>query len=123
MDLSQGRRIDGYGSERSESSSSSFLDVWRRRDIGSFFALVLGAQSPGAILTIDDSALRAVTTTIGGAPVLPTTRTVAHWWGSTLDPHDGVTYGYNFHAVRDGGWCVSESSGIHQGTWRSAVTG
>jgi hypothetical protein len=32
---------------------------------------------------------------MGGASVLPTTRTVAHWWGSTLDPHDGVTYGYN----------------------------
>jgi hypothetical protein len=36
-----------------------------------------------------------MTTTIGGAPVLATTRTVAHWWGSTVDPHNGVTYGYN----------------------------
>lgn len=31
----------------------------------------------------------------GGAGVLPTTRTVVHWWGSTTDPHNGVTYGYN----------------------------
>src|SRR5262249_51959129 len=61
----------------------------------SFFVMRLGAQSPGEIMTIDDSALRAVTTTVGGAPVLPTSRTVAHWWGSTLDPHNGVTYGYN----------------------------
>jgi hypothetical protein len=44
---------------------------------------------------ISDAALQALTTTIGGAPVLPTTRTVIHWWGSTLDPHNGVTYGYN----------------------------
>jgi hypothetical protein len=44
---------------------------------------------------ISDSQLQAMTATIGGASVLPTTRTVAHWWGSTTDPHDGVTYGYN----------------------------
>jgi hypothetical protein len=44
---------------------------------------------------IDDSQLQAVTTTMGGASVLPTTRTIPHWWGSTLDPHNGITYGYN----------------------------
>ena len=58
-------------------------------------ALRLGAQSGGAVQTVDDSALQATTTTVGGASVLPTTRTVAHWWGSTVDPHNGVTYGYN----------------------------
>src|SRR5215469_11441347 len=42
---------------------------------------------------IDDSQLHALSATIGGASVLPTTRTVRHWFGSTLDPHDGVTYG------------------------------
>src|SRR5262245_31083467 len=31
----------------------------------------------------------------GGAKVLPTTRTVAHWWGSTVNGDDGLTYGYN----------------------------
>src|SRR5262249_50297083 len=41
------------------------------------------------------SAMQALTTTIGGAQVLPTTRTVPHWFGSTLDPNNGVTYGYN----------------------------
>ena len=35
------------------------------------------------------------TTTVGGAEVLNTTLTVPHWFGSTLDPHNGVTYGYN----------------------------
>jgi hypothetical protein len=44
---------------------------------------------------IQDSQMKALTTTEGGADVLPTTRTVTHWWGSTLDPHNGVTYGYN----------------------------
>jgi hypothetical protein len=44
---------------------------------------------------IDDSALKASTTVDGGASVLPTTRTIPHWFGSTLNPDDGVTYGYN----------------------------
>jgi hypothetical protein len=44
---------------------------------------------------IQDSQLQALTATFGGATVLPTTRTVPHWWGSTLDPNNGITYGYN----------------------------
>jgi hypothetical protein len=44
---------------------------------------------------VDDSQLKAMTTTEGGATVLPTTRTVTHWFGQTLDPHNGITYGYN----------------------------
>ncbi|MDE3110172.1 MAG: hypothetical protein KGL02_09545, partial [Acidobacteriota bacterium] len=44
---------------------------------------------------ISDSQLQAITTTVGGATVLPTTRTIQHWWGSTKNPHNGVTYGYN----------------------------
>src|SRR5579875_4120785 len=44
---------------------------------------------------ISDAQLQALTTTVGGATVLPTTRTIPHWWGSSLDPHNGVTYGYN----------------------------
>jgi hypothetical protein len=43
---------------------------------------------------IDDSQLHALSITIGGASVLTTTRTVQHWFGSTLNPN-GVTYGYN----------------------------
>jgi hypothetical protein len=38
---------------------------------------------------------QALTTTVGGAEVLNTTLTVPHWFGSTLDPHNGVTYGHN----------------------------
>ena len=45
---------------------------------------------------IDAQSFSPTTTTIGGgANVLPTTRTVAHWWGSAMDPNDGVTYGFN----------------------------
>ena len=44
---------------------------------------------------IDDSQLHAFSTAIGGASVLSTTNTVQHWFGSTLDPHNGVTFGYN----------------------------
>ena len=44
---------------------------------------------------INDASLKALTTTEGGASVLPTTRTVAHWFGSTLNPDNGITYGYN----------------------------
>jgi hypothetical protein len=56
----------------------------------------LGIQTVSAAPpVISDEALQALFTTVGGADVLPTTRTVAHWWGSTLDPSNGVTYGYN----------------------------
>jgi len=54
---------------------------------------IVAAQSAPQV--IDDSQLKALSTTIGGATVLPTTRTVPHWFGSTLDPNNGITYGYN----------------------------
>jgi hypothetical protein len=53
------------------------------------------AGSKGGPQEISDAQLKGLTVTVGGADVLPTTRTVSHWWGSTLDPSDGVTYGYN----------------------------
>jgi len=62
-----------------------------------FLALPLSAigDPPSGPPVIDDEAMQARTTTIGGAQVLHTTRTVPHWAGSTLDPNNGVTYGYN----------------------------
>jgi hypothetical protein len=57
----------------------------------------LGGAAPAAAepqLIADDS-LKAISATLGGADVLPTTRTIPHWWGSTLDPNNGITYGYN----------------------------
>jgi hypothetical protein len=53
------------------------------------------AASPSSVPVIDDSTLHAMTTTLGGASPLPTARTVQHWFGQTLDPHNSVTYGYN----------------------------
>jgi len=44
---------------------------------------------------VDDASLNASTTTTGGADVTPTTRTIAHWHGTSVDPNNGVTYGYN----------------------------
>jgi len=55
-------------------------------------ALAAGAVEPQLI---DDATLKAQFTAIGGADVLPTTRTVPHWFGTALNPHDGVTYGFN----------------------------
>jgi len=53
------------------------------------------AAPPAGIPIIDDASLHAKSVTIGGATVLPTTRTVAHWFGQTADPSNGITYGYN----------------------------
>jgi hypothetical protein len=58
-------------------------------------AATRGGAAPIEPQLVDDASLQAFSTTISGASVLPTTRTVAHWWGSTLDPNNGVTYGYN----------------------------
>jgi hypothetical protein len=54
----------------------------------------IGDPPPGPPV-IDDAAMQALSTTVGGAQVLETTRTVTHWFGLTLDPNNGVTYGYN----------------------------
>src|SRR6185369_12673880 len=67
--------------------------------IGVILTLLVAAlgisTASAAPRVISDAALKASFTTIGGASVLPTTRTVAHWWGSSVDPNNGVTYGYN----------------------------
>jgi len=58
-------------------------------------ASVRVSASSSSVPVIDDATLQAMTSTIGGASPLPTTRTIPHWSGQTLDPHNGVTYGYN----------------------------
>jgi len=65
--------------------------------LSAFLALplsVIGDPPPGPPVIGDDQ-LQALTTTIGGAQVLQTTQTVPHWFGSTLDPNNEITYGYN----------------------------
>jgi hypothetical protein len=45
---------------------------------------------------INAQSFKPTTITIGGgASVLPTTRTLTHWWGSATNPDDGITYGFN----------------------------
>ena len=78
-------------------------NIWRAPSVSALFVSGLTILcAPWAISrhreypqVIDDSQLNALTTTIGGASVLPTTRTIPHWFGSALNPNNGVTYGYN----------------------------
>jgi hypothetical protein len=58
-------------------------------------AAFAGNGSNSTVPVIQDSQMKATFTTMGGADVLPSTRTVPHWFGSTLDPSNGITYGYN----------------------------
>ena len=44
---------------------------------------------------IDDSQMQILSTTVGGASPLATTKTVQHFFATTFDPDNGVTYGYN----------------------------
>jgi hypothetical protein len=78
----------------------------RYRKLGLLFGLaliavaVVGTASAGtstsSIPVIQDSQLKAEFSTVGGgADVLPSMKTVPHWWGSTANPDDGITYGYN----------------------------
>ncbi|HKV88406.1 MAG TPA: hypothetical protein VJT78_10455, partial [Candidatus Dormibacteraeota bacterium] len=56
------------------------------------------AGSTPSIQTISDSQLQAMTTTTGGvagAPALNTSDTIPHWFGSTVNGNNGVTYGFN----------------------------
>jgi hypothetical protein len=48
-----------------------------------------------SISVIADSQLQANFTEIGGSQLLPTDRTVPHWFGTSVNPHNGVTYGYS----------------------------
>src|SRR3954465_10104981 len=64
-------------------------------------ALVAGSvggsasSSATSIPVISDAQLHAITSTMGGAPALSSSDTIAHWAGSSVNPDNGVTYGYN----------------------------
>ncbi len=67
--------------------------------VSAIFALpwnATGSSAPAAQpQVLDDSQMKAMSATVGGAAPLPTGRTVAHWFGTTLNPDNGVIYGYN----------------------------
>jgi hypothetical protein len=60
-----------------------------------FLASAASAGTAPAPIVVPDSAIHASTITVGGAKPQPTERTVAHWFGTALNPVDGVTYGFN----------------------------
>jgi hypothetical protein len=60
-----------------------------------FLASAASAGTAPAPIVVPDSAIHASTITVGGAKPQPTTRTVAHWSGTALNPANGVTYGFN----------------------------
>ena len=63
--------------------------------------LIVGALLPltnasgSSIPVMSDSSLVPTFTTVGGASVLTTTKTVAHFWSSSRNPTNGVNYGFN----------------------------
>jgi hypothetical protein len=72
----------------------------------SLFGLALVIASLGAtpvtaktIPVISDSQLKAITTTMGGAKPLSTAKTLTHFYRTSANPDDGVTYGWNMVGV------------------------
>ena len=57
--------------------------------------LPLTNASGSSIPVMSDASLVPTFTTVGGASTLTTTKTVAHFWSSSRNPINGVTYGYN----------------------------
>jgi len=68
--------------------------------VGALVASSVGV-SAGSVnpIVVDDSQIHASTTAVGGASPLNTTNTVQHWAGTAVDPHNGVTYGFNMVGV------------------------
>ena len=59
-------------------------------------ASAAGGSNSGSIPVIPDSQLQANFTEIGGgSQPLPTDRTIPHWFGTSTDPNNGITYGYS----------------------------
>jgi hypothetical protein len=92
---SPGKSDHGSSSGSTSSSTSSTGSTSSTSSTASTSTSAAPAGTAANPVVLDDSTMKALSTTEGGATVLPTTRTVAHWFGQTLDPHNGVTYGYN----------------------------
>jgi hypothetical protein len=63
-------------------------------------ASAASSSKSSSIPVISDSQLQAEFTTVGGltggaTPEPDSVRTIPHWFGSTTNPNDGITYGYN----------------------------
>jgi hypothetical protein len=73
-----------------------FLSIVATFAIGTSATLAASGTPNHPPTRIDDGQVQVVNNvTMGGAEVLPTTRTIPHWSHSILNPDDGVTYGFN----------------------------
>ncbi len=75
-------------------------------------AAPVGVASGSSIPVISASSMVPTFTTLGGASPQPSSDTVAHFWSSSLDPANGVTYGYNMVGANPatciGSGCVTD---------------
>jgi hypothetical protein len=67
--------------------------------VAALVASSVSASGSANPIVIDDSQLQALTTTIGGAPPLTTEKTITHFFGTSANPNNGVTYGWNMAGV------------------------
>jgi hypothetical protein len=59
-------------------------------------ASAASGKGSSSIPVIADSQLQANFTEVGGgSQPLPTERTIPHWYGTSFDPNNGITYGYS----------------------------
>ena len=58
-------------------------------------AVSASAGTSAAPTPISDSALHAMSTTVGGAKPQPSTSTVTHFFSTALNPLDSTTFGFN----------------------------
>src|SRR5258705_11950722 len=70
------------------------------------------ATTPATIPVLQDARLTRKFEAFGGATPLATSRTVTHWFGQTLDPHNGVTYGYNMVGANPNS-CTGAACTVH----------
>ena len=68
--------------------------------LGAMVAAMLATPaSAKTIQQISDAQLKALTTTLGGAKPIGTSKTIQHWFATAANPVDGITYGYNMAGV------------------------
>jgi hypothetical protein len=60
-----------------------------------FLASPANADGAAAPIVVPDSAIHAISTTVGGAKPQPTTNTLTHFFRTALNPLDGTTFGFN----------------------------
>src|SRR5215831_549676 len=60
-----------------------------------FLASPASAGAAPAPIVVPDSAIHAMSTTVGGAKPQPSTKTVTHFFGTAFNPLAATTFGFN----------------------------